>query len=268
MQAHCAPIVRHRWDPRLERVVERRSSGAQADMHESDRSGVGADVRVKRLRHGYTNRTRRKPDGGIEKCYGGPGRFDRARRERDCLLYLRRDLPVAHVVAFDKEVPCLVMSVVRGDHGQDLVDAGHATVVLRLVGDALRRLQRLSPSVVPMLVGQGEVIVHGDFGPQNLLIDLDLDEVTGLVDWEFAHIGGPEEDLAWAEWIVRMHHPGSISALPELHAASGLVIEWTARHAAMLTRCEELLRYCEAGGFDAGVDLWRSRLAATEDWTE
>jgi aminoglycoside phosphotransferase (APT) family kinase protein len=37
-------------------------------------------------------------------------------------------------------------------------------------------------------------IVHGDCGPNNLMID--GDRVTGLVDWETAHYGDPAEDLA------------------------------------------------------------------------
>ena len=38
-------------------------------------------------------------------------------------------------------------------------------------------------------------IIHGDAGPGNFLFQ--GDRVTALVDWEFAHIGDPMEDLAW-----------------------------------------------------------------------
>ena len=40
------------------------------------------------------------------------------------------------------------------------------------------------------------MIVHGDFGPQNVLIA--GDNISALLDWEFAHAGQPVEDLAWA----------------------------------------------------------------------
>ena len=38
-------------------------------------------------------------------------------------------------------------------------------------------------------------LVHSDFNPKNLLVDPDTLEVTGLLDWEFAHAGHPYTDL-------------------------------------------------------------------------
>ncbi|CAA9363437.1 MAG: hypothetical protein AVDCRST_MAG72-2482 [uncultured Nocardioidaceae bacterium] len=38
-------------------------------------------------------------------------------------------------------------------------------------------------------------LVHSDFNPKNLLVDPRTLEVTGLVDWEFAHAGLPVSDL-------------------------------------------------------------------------
>jgi len=38
-------------------------------------------------------------------------------------------------------------------------------------------------------------LVHGDLNPKNLLVDPDTLEVTGLLDWEFAHAGHPFTDL-------------------------------------------------------------------------
>ena len=38
-------------------------------------------------------------------------------------------------------------------------------------------------------------LVHSDFNPKNLLVDPDTGEITGLVDWEFAHPGTPDSDL-------------------------------------------------------------------------
>lgn len=38
-------------------------------------------------------------------------------------------------------------------------------------------------------------LVHGDLNPKNLLVDPDSLEITGLVDWEFAHGGHPFTDL-------------------------------------------------------------------------
>lgn len=38
-------------------------------------------------------------------------------------------------------------------------------------------------------------LVHSDFNPKNLLVDPSSGQVTGLVDWEFAHAGSPVADL-------------------------------------------------------------------------
>lgn len=39
-------------------------------------------------------------------------------------------------------------------------------------------------------------LCHSDFNPKNLLIDPETGEVTGLLDWEYAHAGMPYADLA------------------------------------------------------------------------
>jgi aminoglycoside phosphotransferase (APT) family kinase protein len=38
-------------------------------------------------------------------------------------------------------------------------------------------------------------LVHGDLNAKNVLVDPDRGTVTGVLDWEFAHAGGPFEDL-------------------------------------------------------------------------
>jgi aminoglycoside phosphotransferase (APT) family kinase protein len=38
-------------------------------------------------------------------------------------------------------------------------------------------------------------LVHSDVNPKNLLVDPDTLEVTGVVDWEYAHAGSPYSDL-------------------------------------------------------------------------
>ena len=90
-----------------------------------------------------------------------------------------------------------------GRPGQELLDAGFATEVLRAAGRTLRQPHDAVPGMV-----------HGDYGSQNLLLDTPAWEVSTVLDWEFAHDGDPVEDLVWAEWIVRMHHPGAAGAIP------------------------------------------------------
>ncbi|GIM63162.1 hypothetical protein Pve01_93650 [Planomonospora venezuelensis] len=42
---------------------------------------------------------------------------------------------------------------------------------------------------------QRACLVHSDLNPKNLLVDPDTLEVTGVLDWEFAHAGHPWTDL-------------------------------------------------------------------------
>lgn len=220
-----------------------------------------------RLPHGYTNHTRRLTGGLIEKRYTEADGA-RAAVEAACLARLREYLPVPALVSFDEHASVIVMKHVPGRHGQELLGAGLAATVLELVGTTYRRLRELQVDLLPELPGDGAVITHGDFGPQNMLFDLDQGVVTAVLDWEFAHRGAPVEDLAWAEWIVRMHHPEVVDALPALFDGSGLIPLWAERHEAMVQRCGELLRLCEGNGDSSGEELWRLRTETTTAWTE
>jgi len=221
---------------------------------------------VGRLPHGYTNLTRRLGDGSIEKRYEGPGRWRNFEREISCLTRLRGLLPVPNVIDADPSIPMLVLEELRGDHGQDLIEQGHGTAVLQLTGSTLAHLQALPLSTVPTLTGSGAVIVHGDFGPQNMLFDLANAEVTAVVDWESAHVGEAVEDLAWAEWIVRMHHPELAAGLPILFESAGLALPWPDRKAWMVRQCQAILDYCESAGMTASAEHWRSQLSRAAGW--
>ena len=59
-----------------------------------------------------------------------------------------------------------------------------------LIDLGLRQLAETAPGPPERLV-----LVHGDLGPGNVLHD--GGRVTGLCDWELAHVGDPMEDLAW-----------------------------------------------------------------------
>jgi hypothetical protein len=221
---------------------------------------------VSRLRHGYTNRTSRDGQGTVEKRYDGPDAATRAEVELACLSHLSGVLPVPEVIGHDPSLPSVTLRDIPGVHGQDAIDAGRAHEVLGLLGSLLAGLQALDVSVVPGLPGRGAVIVHGDFGPQNVLVG--DGRVAAILDWEHAHLGSPIEDLAWAEWIVRMHHPSHRDALAALFEAARLEPAWTDRQSAMVDRCGDLVALLERGGPPAAAELWRSRLTITESWRE
>lgn len=58
-------------------------------------------------------------------------------------------------------------------------------------------------------------LCHGDAGPGNLLFE--GERVTALLDFEFAHLGDPHDDLAWVS--VRAHLLPGFAALPEAFGA-------------------------------------------------
>ncbi|WP_205650231.1 phosphotransferase family protein [Actinoplanes solisilvae] len=214
------------------------------------------------LRHGYTNDTR--GDGNVVvKRYRG-GRDDALRRgtELGVLERLPVGLPVPQVLGAPEGA--LRMRQLPGMHGQDLIDQGLQRPVLRACGELLRRLQQVDVSQVfpDAGTGTGWVVVHGDYGPNNMLFDQDTFRVTGLLDWEWAHPGDPIEDLAWCEWIVRRHHPGAARALDELFTGYGVRPSWARRQEAMVAKCEWFVQRSVARR------AWQDHLALTLSWTE
>jgi Ser/Thr protein kinase RdoA (MazF antagonist) len=210
------------------------------------------------LRHGYTNDTH--GDGSVViKRYTGPGAETRRSTERAMLGRLAGGaVPVPALLA---DPPgALHLAHVRGRHGQDLIDAGHAVPVLRSCGETLRRLQSVDAAA------PGAVLVHGDFGPNNMLFDPDTFAVTAVLDWEWSRPGHPIEDVAWCEWIVRTHHPAAAGALDHFFAGYGRRPPWADRQAAAAARCRELLALFAPG--TPGARQWRQRLNTTLAWTE
>jgi aminoglycoside phosphotransferase (APT) family kinase protein len=79
------------------------------------------------------------------------------------------------------------------------------------------------------------VLVHGDYRIGNLLVG--PDGLCGILDWEFAHVGDPAEDLAWPcvrSWrfgqdSLRLGGIGSVEAfLAAYEAAGGRRVDRTA----------------------------------------
>jgi tRNA A-37 threonylcarbamoyl transferase component Bud32 len=219
------------------------------------------------LKHGYTNAT--ATDGrSVVKRYRGPDGDVRLHNEVAALTAVAGQIPVPSLLAVgDGEV---TLGFVPGRPGQELLE-DKPEPVLYAAGRLARRLATVDPSLVAGLdaAPDGTVLVHGDFGPQNLLLDEDTAEPTALLDWEFAHIGDPIEDIAWAEWIVRTHHAHLVPALSALFAGYGSEPPWRVRQESMLAKCEWLLGFARRwpDPTQAGVDLWQRRLAATAAFT-
>lgn len=178
-------------------------------------------------------------------------------------------LPTPAVIA-QEAGGTLVMGFMAGQHGQDLIDDGNADGVLSACGSLLRRLHSLNPALLaPAAHDASDVIRHGDFGPNNVLLDPQDYTVTALLDWEFSGIGMVIDDVAWCEWIVRMHHPGSVGSLPAFFDAYGARPSWPDRQAVMVSRCRWLEGF--SGRWDPhgpGVPRWQERAQITSTWVE
>ena len=84
-------------------------------------------------------------------------------------------------------------------------------------------------------------LVHSDLNPKNLLVDPGTLEVTGVLDWEFAHAGHPWTDLGN---LLRFERDPSYVA--------GVLGAWTTRHGGAVA---ELLDGARAADLWALVDL-------------
>lgn len=103
-------------------------------------------------------------------------------------------------------------------------------------------------------------LCHGDAGPGNFLFE--DQHVTALLDWEFAHLGDPLDDLAWV--AVRAHLLGGFGTWPDnievWETASGLRAD---RHrieyyralvlVRMATSCQAALAYTGDRTMETGV---------------
>jgi Ser/Thr protein kinase RdoA (MazF antagonist) len=223
---------------------------------------------VELLPHGYTNHVTRE-GSVVTKSYQGPDASHRCAREAAALSALAGRLPVPPVI--DRSDTILRLGLMRGVPGQDLIDDGLAGQVLRACGQLLRRIHAIDPAELDLLSRHEDsaVLVHGDYGPQNILLDAAAAEVIAVVDWEWVHGADPVEDVAWCEWIVRMHHPESTAALSSFFDGYGRRPPWPARQQAMVEQCRALLALSERWEpRGEAARLWQQRIQATESWTE
>jgi aminoglycoside phosphotransferase len=233
--------------------------------------------------HGYTHHTTRRGNV-ITKAYRGPWGTAGCARETAAFTALAGLLPVPRVIAAGPD--WLQTELMPGVHGQDLIAAGLAGPVLAACGRLLRQLHALPiPPVVSDTVlaetvsawpaGPGSpdeaamVLVHGDFGPNNVLLDKRARAVTAVLDWEWTHAGDPIQDLAWTEFIMRLHHPADVLALDDFYTAYGIRPPWPRVQQTIVSRCESLLELCQRWQPDGpAVKAWAERIEIARSWTQ
>jgi hypothetical protein len=94
-----------------------------------------------------------------------------------------------------------------------------ATSGARQVGAVLRAYQEAVADFVPpappiwchgpQALKAGEVVVHGDFGPHNLIWS--DDNLSGVIDFDLARPGRPEEDAVYGAVRVALLRPDEIA---------------------------------------------------------
>ena len=142
--------------------------------------------------------------------------------------------------------------------------------VLDGCGRVLRALHSIDVTkVYPRRGASGLVVTHGDFGPNNVLLDPSSFDVTAVLDWEFS---GPSQaiiDVAWCEWIVRMHHADAVAVLGVFFAAYGYEPPWGERQAAMVRRCHWLETFAKKWDPEGpAVAVWQKRAITAARWAE
>ena len=140
----------------------------------------------RRLPHGYTNET--WADGAsVWKHYVGFDGERRMLRELEAIEAVGSVVPTPKVLSVDRRSRRVEFARVVGHAGQDLIDQGHAGNVMRAAGRTLAALHAFTD--VQM--------THGDYGPQNLLLDASGEAVVLVADWEFSFSASdPLSDLA------------------------------------------------------------------------
>ena len=123
------------------------------------------------LPHGYTNATS-LVGGRIVKHYLGSDAVERMRNEADAIQRTAGRVPAPSVLDVDEASCTLTLTRLPGRQGQELIDAGFGDGVLEAAGRTLRAL-RTDPEAATR--------THGDYGPQNLLLDGATLDVTGVL---------------------------------------------------------------------------------------
>ena len=201
----------------------------------------------------------------VTKTYRGADGVKRQQREALAIRSLMEILPVAPIV--ESQPGVIVFAKVHGRHGQDMIAMGEGQAVMFNLGRLLREVQAITPAFYGEFDGSG-VLVHGDFGPNNVLLAEDADEVVLLADWEWSTVGGPITDLAWAEFILRMHHPEHLGCLSALFDGYGERPPWVERQTAMANRAASLDAWVRSWKGAEAASSWNYRSRCIAQWEE
>jgi aminoglycoside phosphotransferase len=99
----------------------------------------------------------------------------------------------------------------------------------------IRRYRDAGGPSLPLTIPRSEraSFCHGDWTDGNLLAS--AARITGIVDWEKAHLGDPVREVSRAAWAASQKDPRSFDRIVDAYGVDpGLVTEWMPIHAAEL----------------------------------
>lgn len=197
-----------------------------------------------RLPFGFANATRR--DGAaVVKEYVGNAAADRWATEAAALADVEGLLPVPRMLEATENPPMLRLAYVEGSPAS-----------LNLTEDVLYRMGTLLRDFQSAYCARTRLVrVHGDFGPNNILIGAD-GAIAAVIDWEWSRFGDPLTDAAWMEWALRIHYPGADPG--PFYEGYGRTPSWAERHLSMV---ESVAWRAQRWISDPGT--WDARLDAT-----
>jgi hypothetical protein len=196
-------------------------------------------------------------DGGavvkIHARGAGPGL-----RELAALARLS-DVPVPRVLPGTTST-VLRLGFVEGLSAIDAIDGGHASAVLRAMGESLRDLHRIDPRRFgpQESAGGARTLIHGDFAPYNVIVSSEGAEVRAILDWEMADVGDPMTDLAWCEAQFVRLCPRHLYALPHLFAGYGATPPRAVLDTALADRMSQLSSGRGHAGSAIQAEVFRS----------
>jgi aminoglycoside phosphotransferase (APT) family kinase protein len=188
----------------------------------------------------------------VEKRMADPARH---RTEVRALAALAGSgLPVPRIL---RDTPgSIIMTLIPGDRA-DRLDPDERLAALRASARLLRRLHDLTPPdglapapddeslerryaeaggpPLPLAVPapSGRAFCHGDWADGNLLVE--GGRITGVVDWEAAHVGDPMRDLSRFAWHASRKDARAFEAIVESYGADpATAAAWAPVHAAEL----------------------------------
>jgi len=210
------------------------------------------NIKIVKLTGGYTNTTLLLEGSNplvIAKIYSNKN-ID-AKTEVSCLTFLNSAgmTPRVHDCFEENELLFVIMDYVPGLNGQELLEQGDlnqrrtiferlGTFLARDVHSLIRDNYELDLPLMNLFDPKGDehdlipdhlkklvehvlsvpgtgksTLIHGDYGPHNVLISNDS---MHIIDWEWAAWGHPLYDVAWVIWFVNLHYPHFAKELSEV----------------------------------------------------